>query len=139
MFRTLPRLFSRSLPILQKETTGRVGLPVIPNAREILQLQYAKILEDVRAIPETAAVRQDLEQTTRHKLQMVMDNDSIEKLEQKLDGIIVEELIDEAEDQLDLIQNVLEHKPWESEKSKIPVDIMETCRVDESIEIGKDS
>ena len=52
-----------------KSTTGIVGLPVVPNARQELQAQYQAVLDALAAIPEDAEYRRSVEKTVRWKLQ----------------------------------------------------------------------
>ena len=65
-------------PCLQslKQTTGIVGLEVIPNGRQVLGDLVRKVLFDVRAsIPEDAGYRKVVEQTYEHRLAIIEANE----------------------------------------------------------------
>jgi hypothetical protein len=53
-----------------KETTGIVGLDVVPNAREALITLYQQTLKAVEPIPESAQYRKSVEALTHHRLKV---------------------------------------------------------------------
>lgn len=86
-----------------KETTGIVGLDVVPNAREVLINLYRKTLEEIKAVPEDEGYRKAVESFTRHRLSVCQEEADSEMIEKRLGCGQVEELIEEAQDELKLI------------------------------------
>lgn len=86
-----------------KETTGIVGLEVVPNAREVLINLYRKTLDEIKAVPEDEGYRKAVESFTRHRLNVCIEEEDWELIEKKLGCGQVEELIEEARDELKLI------------------------------------
>ncbi|KAG5600702.1 hypothetical protein H5410_032072 [Solanum commersonii] len=95
-----------------KETTGIVGLEVVPNAREVLINLYRKTLEEIKAVPEDEGYRKAVESFTRHRLNVCVEEHESEMIEKRLGCGQVEELIEEAQDELKLIGHMNEWKPW---------------------------
>ncbi|KAJ1888615.1 hypothetical protein LPJ66_008484 [Kickxella alabastrina] len=105
----------------QKVTTGIVGLPVNPNARPQLLGLYKKTLEEVKAkIPESAVYRQSVEAITTQRLKIVEQNEDTEKIEELINCGQIEELIDQAEDEIKLVSRMAEWKAWEALEVSIP-------------------
>lgn len=86
-----------------KTTTGIVGVPVVANAREVLIGLYRKTLEEVKIIPESAGYRDIVERTTRYRLRVCEENKDHNVIEREIDAGIIEELIEQANDELELI------------------------------------
>lgn len=86
-----------------KDTTGIVGLDVVPNAREVLINLYRKTLEEIKAVPEDEGYRKAVETFTRHRLSVCQEEEDWEMIEKRLGCGQVEELIEEAQDELKLI------------------------------------
>ncbi|XP_051122882.1 probable NADH dehydrogenase [ubiquinone] 1 alpha subcomplex subunit 5, mitochondrial [Andrographis paniculata] len=95
-----------------KETTGIVGLEVVPNAREVLIGLYSKTLDEIKSVPEDEGYRKAVESFTRHRLQVCQEEEDWEAIEKRVGCGQVEELIEEAEDELKLIGFMNEWKPW---------------------------
>lgn len=53
-----------------KDSTGIVGLEVVPNAREVLISLYQQTLKAVAPIPESAQYRKTVEALTQHRLKV---------------------------------------------------------------------
>ncbi|KAH7281291.1 hypothetical protein KP509_36G039500 [Ceratopteris richardii] len=96
-----------------KESTGLVGLEVVPNAREVLIKLYKETLESVEDIPTYAEYRKAVEKFTRFRLKVCEEEQEWEKIEQRINGGQVEELIVMAKDELMLMDKMKEWKPWE--------------------------
>lgn len=86
-----------------KETTGIVGLQVVPNAREVLINLYSKTLEEIKAVLEDEGYLQAVESFTRHRLHVCVEEQELEMIEKRIGCGQVEELIEEAQDELKLI------------------------------------
>ena len=90
-----------------KETTGIVGLEVVPNAREVLIDLYSKTLKEIKAVPEDEGYRKAVESFTSHRLKVCQEEKDWELIEKKLGCGQVEELIEEAQDELTLIGKMI--------------------------------
>ncbi|KAI5055792.1 hypothetical protein GOP47_0029313 [Adiantum capillus-veneris] len=110
-----------------KETTGLVGLAVVPNAREVLIKLYTETLESVEDIPSYAEYRKAVEKFTKFRLQVCQEEEDWEKIEERIQGGQVEELIVMAKDELMLAEKMKGWKPWEvPEGHKIEIVVDET-------------
>jgi len=96
-----------------KPTTGIVGLPVVENWREVLISLYKQTLRDIQIVPAEAEYRTVVESFTKHRLEVVEKSDDYEVVENTLKSGQVEELIEQAKDELSLIPEIVEFKPWD--------------------------
>ncbi|MCL7051576.1 hypothetical protein MKW94_015996 [Papaver nudicaule] len=110
----LRRLVVGAGPLLArvKETTGIVGLDVVPNAREVLISLYKKTLNEIKAVPEDEGYRKAVESFTKNRLRVCEEEEDWEQIEKKLACGQVEELIEEAQDELTLIGKMIDWNPW---------------------------
>ncbi|KAL6291578.1 hypothetical protein ACE6H2_009088 [Prunus campanulata] len=106
------RAIGRPLMAKVKQTTGIVGLDVVPNAREVLIELYSKTLKEIQAVPEDEGYRKAVESFTRQRLKVCREEEDWETIEKKLGCGQVEELIEEARDELVLIDKLNQWKPW---------------------------
>ncbi|CAA7050186.1 unnamed protein product [Microthlaspi erraticum] len=106
------RAIGRPLLAKVKQTTGIVGLDVVPNARAVLIDLYSKALKEIQAVPEDEGYRKAVESFTRHRLNVCQEEEDWEATEKKLGCGQVEELIEEAQDELTLIAKMIEWEPW---------------------------
>ncbi|URD79786.1 NADH dehydrogenase (ubiquinone) 1 alpha subcomplex [Musa troglodytarum] len=90
-----------------KETTGIVGLDVVPNAREVLVSLYNRTLKEIQAVPQDEGYRKAIESFTRHRLQVCQEEEDWEVIEKRIGCGQVEELIEEAQDELKLIAKMI--------------------------------
>jgi NADH dehydrogenase (ubiquinone) 1 alpha subcomplex subunit 5 len=90
-----------------KETTGIVGLEVAPNAREVLIGLYTRTLKEIEAVPKDEGYRKAVESFTNHRLQICQEEDDWKRIEDRIGCGQVEELIEEAEDELKLIAKMI--------------------------------
>ncbi|GLJ37396.1 hypothetical protein SUGI_0759070 [Cryptomeria japonica] len=86
-----------------KESTGIVGLEVVPNAREVLISLYQKTLKEVEIIPPNVPYRKHVESFTNHRLKVCQEEQDWEVIEKRIACGQVEELIDDANSELTLI------------------------------------
>ncbi|CAO2816406.1 unnamed protein product [Amaranthus hypochondriacus] len=106
-----------------KETTGIVGLDVVPNPREALISVYNKTLEEIQAVPKDEAYRKNVESLTRQRLQVCQEELDCEVIEKRLDCGPIQQVIEDAEDELKIITRlaaVLEQHPMPHSKSYLP-------------------
>ncbi|RZR99323.1 hypothetical protein BHM03_00028879 [Ensete ventricosum] len=90
-----------------KETTGIVGLDVVPNAQEVLVSLYSRTLKEIQAVPQDEGYRKAVESFTRHRLQVCQEEEDWEAIEKRIGCGQVEELIEEAQDELKLIAKMI--------------------------------
>lgn len=96
-----------------KTTTGIVGLPYDPKARETLTANLIKIKELMtELVPETAYYRQKTVKDVDDKLQLLKEYENDEALEEAL-GFQLEQVISMTEDEIKLIPFMAEQKPWD--------------------------
>ncbi|XP_022551705.1 probable NADH dehydrogenase [ubiquinone] 1 alpha subcomplex subunit 5, mitochondrial isoform X4 [Brassica napus] len=95
------RAIGRPLLAKAKQTTGIVGVDVVPNARAVLIDLYSKTL------PEDEGYRKAVESFTRHRLNVCKEEEDWEAIEKRLGCGQVEELIEEAQDELTLIAKMI--------------------------------
>ena len=103
------RVFSRRLCERLREvrgvktSTGIVGLPVDPNARQTLTQNLLKVKElMVQHIPETAYYRTLVVEDIDEKLKTLKENESDEAVEE-IFGFQLEQVISMTEDEIKLI------------------------------------
>ncbi|XP_048192014.1 NADH dehydrogenase [ubiquinone] 1 alpha subcomplex subunit 5-like [Perognathus longimembris pacificus] len=96
-----------------KKTTGLVGLAVCDTPHDRLTILYTKILDVLELLPKNAAYRKYTEQITNEKLNVVKAEPDVKKVEDKLEGGQLEEVILLAEKELRLAKKMLAWKPWE--------------------------
>ncbi|KAG6487944.1 hypothetical protein ZIOFF_056682 [Zingiber officinale] len=95
-----------------KETTGIVGLDVVPNAREVLISLYTRTLREIQVVPPDEGYRKAVESFTRQRLNVCLEEDDWEEIENRLGCGQVEELIEEAKDELTLISKMIGSVLW---------------------------
>lgn len=78
-------------------------------------------------MPETAAYRVNVEKITNYRLEVVNSNEGMEKIEAKLDIGQMPEIIEQAQDELELIPHMVQWKPWEmgTEKKAAVIEVVE--------------
>ncbi|KAH9175282.1 ETC complex I subunit conserved region-domain-containing protein [Lactarius sanguifluus] len=109
-------------PLLQqasKLSTGIYGLAVHPNPLPELIKTYESTLTALSSIPEYAAYRQGTESLTLRKLKIVQDaKGDVAEVEKQLDEGQIEQAIEVAKDELDLVAKMAEWKAWEPLEEK---------------------
>uniref|UniRef100_A0A7S1BDV4 Uncharacterized protein n=1 Tax=Corethron hystrix TaxID=216773 RepID=A0A7S1BDV4_9STRA len=92
----------------------KVGLPVDPNGVSNLEEANRAILEKIRAVPETAQYRTNVEQVSRYRLSVIEEHrDDAKKIEEEIDCGQIEEMIEQAKDELSLIDVYVKERVWE--------------------------
>ncbi|KAJ2708846.1 hypothetical protein H4R19_004546 [Coemansia spiralis] len=105
----------------QKVTTGIVGVPVNPAARARLLELYSTTLAEVKAkIPAAAVYRQSVESVTAHRQSIVESNDDPAAIERLINAGQIEELVEQAEDELRLVSRMAEWRSWEPLEEPAP-------------------
>ena len=96
-----------------KKMTGLTGLPVCKNPGHVLNILYGKILRTLQMMPESSSYRRYTEEIVSYRAAIVAQSKSAEDIEKRIDCGQAEELIKQAENELDLARNLLISKPWE--------------------------
>uniref|UniRef100_A0A914X6Z2 NADH dehydrogenase [ubiquinone] 1 alpha subcomplex subunit 5 n=1 Tax=Plectus sambesii TaxID=2011161 RepID=A0A914X6Z2_9BILA len=109
-------------PDFYKQTTGLTGLKVSEHPHRALTVVYGRILRSLQKIPDTAAYRKYTEQIVKLRLQHVESEPDVRKLEEKIGMGQIEEVIEQAENELQCVRAMAEHKPWETLVEPAPVD-----------------
>eukprot|EP00310_Coccolithus_braarudii_P024785 CAMPEP_0183356122 /NCGR_PEP_ID=MMETSP0164_2-20130417/43172_1 /TAXON_ID=221442 /ORGANISM="Coccolithus pelagicus ssp braarudi, Strain PLY182g" /LENGTH=167 /DNA_ID=CAMNT_0025529433 /DNA_START=33 /DNA_END=536 /DNA_ORIENTATION=+ len=101
-------------PARQKSTTGIVGLAVEPEAKALLSAVYAKTLDQLQAFPVGSAYRSTVESLTKERLAVVEATADLALIETTIGAGQVEQLLQQANDELALLPSLLEAKVWEA-------------------------
>ncbi|KAF2575173.1 hypothetical protein F2Q70_00004650 [Brassica cretica] len=70
------------------------------------------LAKEIQAVPEDEGYRKAVESFTRHRLNVCKEEEDWEAIEKRLGCGQVEELIEEAQDELTLIGKMIEWDPW---------------------------
>ncbi|KAI5397110.1 hypothetical protein KIW84_063077, partial [Lathyrus oleraceus] len=90
-----------------KQTTEIVELYDVPNAREVLIELYGKILHEIQKVPKDHGYRKAVERIINEKLMVCQEEEDLKKIESRLGCGQIEELIEEAKDELKLIDYMI--------------------------------
>ncbi|WKY07659.1 hypothetical protein Q1695_007261 [Nippostrongylus brasiliensis] len=104
---------SKVSPDFYKKTTGLTGLFVNEHPHRTLKVVYSRILKALEQIPPTAAYRKYTEAIVKQRLALVQSEDSIPALEEKIGMGQIEEVIEQAEYELEAARAIIESKAWE--------------------------
>jgi hypothetical protein len=99
--------------VKEKTSTGLTGLDPCGEWKAALTAAYAAVLEDLRALPQDSYYRQACEATTRYRLSVVALVDDFEVCEREIGCGQVEELLEMAKDERELIAMMRVWRPWE--------------------------
>ncbi|ODV67781.1 NADH-ubiquinone oxidoreductase [Hyphopichia burtonii NRRL Y-1933] len=102
--------------------TGLTGLYQHPNPRPALISLYNHTLKVLnQKYPQQSVYRQSVEALTRNRLNVVENNEITEEIENKIGGGLIEEILIQANDELNLVNELAELKVWEELEEK-PLD-----------------
>ncbi|PIO52512.1 ETC complex I subunit region [Teladorsagia circumcincta] len=104
---------SKVSPDFYKKTTGLTGLFVNEHPHRTLNVIYCRILKALEQIPPSAAYRKYTEAIVKQRLALVQSEDSIPALEEKIGMGQIEEVIEQAEMELEAARAIIESKAWE--------------------------
>jgi len=104
-------------------TTGLVGLEVQPHGREILIKLYEKIMDTIKDLPEDNPLKKFYGTIINQRLPILRTVTNVFELEQQLNAGQIEELIVDAQKQVDhVLPLMLKEQPWKTDKwHKIPI------------------
>ncbi|CAI4228390.1 unnamed protein product [Auanema sp. JU1783] len=103
-----------------KKSTGITGLFVNEHPHRTLNVVYSRILRALEQMPPTAAYRKYTEAIVKQRLALVQAEDDIQKLEQKIGMGQIEEVIQQAEYELETTRSLLDTKAWEPLAEEAP-------------------
>jgi len=109
--RATPLLNARR-SLVTKTTTGIVGLPVDPVARDTLIALNEKLLEEVKQVPETAEYRKSIEATCNYRLKCLREHNDEATLEELINMGQLEELIESQTEELGVLAMYVEQEMW---------------------------
>lgn len=108
-----------------QRTTGLAGIDIHPNPLPVLEQKYTRTLQVLKALPESAVYRQSAEAATQTRLDIVraavnersqkdagFNEHAIKVVTEKIDGGVVEELLIQADDELNLAAKMIDWKPY---------------------------
>lgn len=84
---------------------------------------YNRTLTAVKGVPADAAYRVNIEKTAKHRLAILQESNDIADVEAKFGIGQIEEVIEIAQDELELIPHMAAWKPWEVAEGKPGVKI----------------
>uniref|UniRef100_A0A7E4V8S9 NADH dehydrogenase [ubiquinone] 1 alpha subcomplex subunit 5 n=1 Tax=Panagrellus redivivus TaxID=6233 RepID=A0A7E4V8S9_PANRE len=100
-------------PDFHKKTTGLTGLFVNEHPHHTLKVIYGRILRSLQQIPATSAYRKYTEDIVSNRLSLVENESDIQKLENKIGMGQIEEVIEQAELELETVRAIIDSKAWE--------------------------
>ncbi|VDM43902.1 unnamed protein product [Toxocara canis] len=102
------------------QTTGLTGLFVNEHPHRALTVVYGRILRALEQMPVNAAYRKYTEQVIKRRLALVQEEPDIQRLEEKIGMGQIEEVIEQAEYELQATRAIVESKAWEPLVEKAP-------------------
>mmetsp|Transcript_19561 Transcript_19561/g.27451 ORF Transcript_19561/g.27451 Transcript_19561/m.27451 type:complete len:167 (+) Transcript_19561:25-525(+) len=112
------RVFARSAARFQKMTTGLSGIPVVPNSREVLISLYNKTLAEANGFlaQDDVEFNRHVIKLTNWRLNVVKSTEDLAEIEEKVNCGQMEELIEQAENELELLYAMnLDFRLWEED------------------------
>ncbi|GMT23904.1 hypothetical protein PFISCL1PPCAC_15201, partial [Pristionchus fissidentatus] len=96
-----------------KKSTGLTGLFVNEHPHRSLTVVYSRILKALGQMPAGYAYRTFTEQIVKRRLALVQAETDIQELEKKIGMGQIEEVIEQAEYELEACRSILDSKAWE--------------------------
>eukprot|EP01033_Poteriospumella_lacustris_P006302 gene6302-4524_t len=108
-FRNVATSFKSANFATYKTSTGLVGLAVDPNGRENLNALANKVLSSIQRLPEDSGYRVEVEQWYSYIKKVTTEKTDIRAIEDEIDLGQIEEVIQMAKNELNLIDYYHEH------------------------------
>ncbi|KYQ47957.1 NADH dehydrogenase [ubiquinone] 1 alpha subcomplex subunit 5, partial [Trachymyrmex zeteki] len=102
------------------QSTFIKGLDVCKTPHQDLIPLYNRILKVLQKFPKDYTYRKETEGIIKTRLTVMQQNENIEVVEDKINCGQVEELIDQAKNELSLAEKMLLWKPWEKLTKEAP-------------------
>mmetsp|Transcript_48001 Transcript_48001/g.138227 ORF Transcript_48001/g.138227 Transcript_48001/m.138227 type:complete len:162 (-) Transcript_48001:89-574(-) len=99
-----------------KTSTGIVGLPADPDAVQNIIVHYQALLDRMAAsdLPETSQYRVDVETIANYRIKVAKENpDDPDLVEDLCQCGQVEELVEQAKDEMEVLEMYLKERVWE--------------------------
>lgn len=109
--------------VLSRCCTRCVFPVVLHTPHQTLTELYNRTLTAVKDVPADAAYRVNIEKTLKHRLAILEESNDIADVEAKFGIGQIEEVIEIAQDELELIPHMTAWKPWEVAEGKPDVKI----------------
>lgn len=103
-----------------KKATQLVGLAVAKAPRSSLKEVYSKTLGVLSALPNSSIYRQQAEYITKQRMELVNKTEDVVELEKLIDCGQIEEVIVQANDELQLAEQISSWQVWEPTESPAP-------------------
>ncbi|XP_066936181.1 NADH dehydrogenase [ubiquinone] 1 alpha subcomplex subunit 5-like [Clytia hemisphaerica] len=103
-----------------KKATQLVGLAVAKAPRKTLTEIYSKTLGVLSTLPESSVYRQQVEHITNQRLELVKKTEDVMKLEKLINCGQIEEVMVQASDELQLVEQMAQWQVWEAPESQAP-------------------
>ncbi|TID21044.1 hypothetical protein CANINC_003539 [Pichia inconspicua] len=102
--------------------TGLTGILQHPNPKPTLVALYKATLNELEEkFPKDSLYRESVENLTRARLSVVESTDVVEKIEQDIGCGLIEEVIIQADEELELLRKLAKWKVWEQlEEEPLP-------------------
>lgn len=86
---------------------------------------YKETLTAVEKVPSDAVYRSNVEKVTKYRLKVVDEEGEkgVDEVEKMLGVGPIEEVIEQAKDELNLIPEMVKWQPWKTEDGKEPIKI----------------
>lgn len=102
--------------------TGITGIYQHPNPRPALISLYKATLDELNEkFPADSIYRQSVENLTKSRLAIVESHEVVEKIENEIGCGLIEEVVIQANEELELLKKMAEWKVWEPLQEK-PLD-----------------
>lgn len=96
--------------------TGLTGIRQHPDPRPALLALYEATLVELEDIPASAVYRQATEALTKARMAVVEKEEVVAKIEQQIGCGLIEEVIIQADEELQLVKQMKDWKVWEEAK-----------------------
>lgn len=100
--------------------TGLAGLPVCKEPHAELTRFYRRILRELNKLPSDSKYRVATEKVIKERKEIVESTPNPEDIEKKINAGLCEELIMQAQHELELVSTMQKYKPWEPLEEKPP-------------------
>eukprot|EP00056_Hartaetosiga_gracilis_P020189 m.18049 g.18049 ORF g.18049 m.18049 type:complete len:125 (-) comp8239_c0_seq1:104-478(-) len=104
------------IPHALRKSTGVTGLKRVANSREVLVSLYEETQTLLNSMPSSSAYKKTMSKVTQGRLDAINNSESIDKFEETIakgQKFPVEQIIEQAEDELSVAKNMMSWKAWE--------------------------
>lgn len=98
--------------------TGLTGILQHPNPKPALEALYKATLTELNSFPNDSVYKQSVKNLTNARLAIVQKEEVVEKIESQIGCGLIEEVIIQADEELQLVKKMKEWKVWEPLEQK---------------------